>query len=87
MGFSRTQYIKDVMDRANGCILIPTTKNTDLAQYTDFGSVYVAKSQRELFNLTNQTADTADQYYTKMMSAYNNAWPRIMEQYRIAIGA
>lgn len=86
LGFSRTQYIKDVMDRADGCILIPTTAMGDFSKYTDFGATYNAKTQKELFNLSGKTADTADKHFSKMLTAYTNAWGRLVEQYKLAIG-
>lgn len=86
LGFERTQYIKDVMDRAENCILIPTTAVGDFSKYTDFGATFNMKTQKELFNLSNQSADTADVYFTKMMDAYNKAWKTLIEQYKLAIG-
>ncbi|MBQ9355040.1 MAG: extracellular solute-binding protein [Clostridia bacterium] len=86
LGFARTQYVKDVIYRANDAILIPTIPQADFSKYTDFGSVYNAKTQKELFNLSSKTADTAEQHFSKMLSAYSKAWSRLIEQYRIAIG-
>lgn len=75
LGFKRTDYINDVLDRSKDSILVPTDGfGSPFSEFTDFKSVYKMKTQKELFNLSNATADTADKYFSKLLTAYNNNW-------------